>query len=761
MRICIVATELDTRPTGWLSRAAGLAARGHEVTMLWESEVDLPAASEAPSVRFERLEPDDVRSHVPDHRTRSGLVYRWLSRREPDVVHFAGRGGVGFYSLLARGQDVALGESLLVVEAVEGSVDEADGTALISSVDDLERDFMERESLLRADVVHGEPRAIASWKRRLGDVLPARRGPAEELDAWLDWHTELASEAPFVRPAPSPSTPEPSKPLVSVCIPIHDRHRTVVQALESIRSQDYEPIEVVLVDDGSETEEVGELLDSLEPEFGERGWTIVRQPNLYLGAARNRAVREAKGDLVLFLDDDDWLPDHAVSTLVRACLSSGAELVTPFVQYFSGELAPAPTTVPEGRWLPLGGAVEAGPFRNVFGSATALVRKTAFDWLGGFTEDEGVGHEDWELYARAALEGFRIEVVPEPLLWYRRGHASMLESTSKSRNLARSLRPYLGRGRVHDAIVRLAAGAFHAGEERDERRAAAERRLEESLVEERSKVRELQNELQRLHAEEESDIDALLESARLLASRGQGDTVRAILEEVDSLASAMGHPEVQMSAASQGASILADLGHVELAEAWLARALEAGQGNESPSRVLGVLLSSAETLSILGRSEAARQHLASAVVLAYRTGDKRAVTSTLLPKARVLAGAGEHESAWEVLEHASDAARERGDGRTLAKSLLEMADLVERMGEGARAVQLLVEAMRAARQTGHTSFLLDVLIEASEQLRRVGSSGEATSVLHSAEALARQSGNALAHARLQEMTERLQMEPGG
>ena len=93
-------------------------------------------------------------------------------------------------------------------------------------------------------------------------------------------------------------------------------------------------------------------------------------------------------------------------------------------------------------WVPLGNAAGLGVFRNVFGDANALVRRTTFEALGGFTEDYGVGHEDWEFFARASLAGVNLQLVPEPLFWYRLNAASMLRAGNAQADHARSLRPY-------------------------------------------------------------------------------------------------------------------------------------------------------------------------------------------------------------------------------------------------------------------------------------------------------------------------------
>jgi len=90
----------------------------------------------------------------------------------------------------------------------------------------------------------------------------------------------------------------------------------------------------------------------------------------------------------------------------------------------------------------LGGSAEVGVFKNCFGDANSFFRRDSFAALGGYTEDRNVGYEDWELYSKAVLEGFTLEVVPLGLYHYRFTGGSMQKSTSYSRSRRRALRAY-------------------------------------------------------------------------------------------------------------------------------------------------------------------------------------------------------------------------------------------------------------------------------------------------------------------------------
>src|SRR3990167_8128796 len=103
-------------------------------------------------------------------------------------------------------------------------------------------------------------------------------------------------------------------PRVSVVIPTYNYARYLPQAIDSVLGQTYPHIEVVVVDDGS-TDESRDVLRA----YGSRiRW--VQQERQGVSAARNRGVRESRGDLVAFLDADDrWLPTKLERQVARWC----------------------------------------------------------------------------------------------------------------------------------------------------------------------------------------------------------------------------------------------------------------------------------------------------------------------------------------------------------------------------------------------------------------------------------------------------------
>ncbi|MEL5849908.1 MAG: glycosyltransferase, partial [Candidatus Igneacidithiobacillus chanchocoensis] len=261
--------------------------------------------------------------------------------------------------------------------------------------------------------------------------------PAEVERRWQDF---LQDKARVVKQNRIKLHSKAGSPLVSICLVHYNRPHLLAQVLDSLRAQTYRNFEVVLVDDGSPGEAAQRYLDAIQSEFHGHGWQIIRQPNSYLGTARNHAAQAARGDYLLFMDDDNVALPYMLEHFVQAAESSGADILTCVNMPFTGDRVPP---LPERIWVPLGGAAGAGLYRNAFGDANALWKRSAFEHIGGYTTDYGVGHEDWELFSDAVLAGLRLEVVPEPLYWYRVNPQGMLRAGDHWADHARSVRPYL------------------------------------------------------------------------------------------------------------------------------------------------------------------------------------------------------------------------------------------------------------------------------------------------------------------------------
>lgn len=114
-------------------------------------------------------------------------------------------------------------------------------------------------------------------------------------------------------------------PPVSIVVPVYNVSRYLPQCLESVLSQTYQNIEVLIVDDGS-TDGSGSICDR----FAERDPRIrvIHTDNRGLSAARNLGLESISGAFISFIDSDDWIEPNTVETLVKAALQTKADVVT-------------------------------------------------------------------------------------------------------------------------------------------------------------------------------------------------------------------------------------------------------------------------------------------------------------------------------------------------------------------------------------------------------------------------------------------------
>lgn len=102
--------------------------------------------------------------------------------------------------------------------------------------------------------------------------------------------------------------------MVSIIVPIYNTERYLSKCLESIRTQTYLDVEVIMVDDGS-TDGSKNVANG----YAERDnrFRLFSQENAGVSAARNHGLDVAEGDYILFVDSDDWLEPNMIETLVR------------------------------------------------------------------------------------------------------------------------------------------------------------------------------------------------------------------------------------------------------------------------------------------------------------------------------------------------------------------------------------------------------------------------------------------------------------
>ncbi|MBX9854193.1 MAG: glycosyltransferase [Gemmatimonadaceae bacterium] len=105
------------------------------------------------------------------------------------------------------------------------------------------------------------------------------------------------------------------QPLVTVVIPTYNRAGMVREAVESACDQTYRNLEVLVVDDGSVDSTTEVVMGIGDPRI-----RYIRQENLGVSGARNRGIRESRGEYIAFLDSDDLLMPDCIRLKVEEAL---------------------------------------------------------------------------------------------------------------------------------------------------------------------------------------------------------------------------------------------------------------------------------------------------------------------------------------------------------------------------------------------------------------------------------------------------------
>ncbi|MFH1352777.1 MAG: glycosyltransferase [bacterium] len=203
--------------------------------------------------------------------------------------------------------------------------------------------------------------------------------------------------------------PYGNNPLVSVILPTYNREYLIVEAIESVLSQSYSNLELIVVDDcstDSTKKKVTDLKDS-------RIRYVKLEKNRGPAYGRNVGINLAKGEFVAFQDDDDyWLKDK-LEKQVKAL--SGSPITTGMV--YTGIYnvkKDRKKYIPSKKNVVRDGLIFRLLLRGNFVPIHALIRRNCFEKTGLFDEDLPV-LEDWDMWIKISMR-YKILYIREPLV---------------------------------------------------------------------------------------------------------------------------------------------------------------------------------------------------------------------------------------------------------------------------------------------------------------------------------------------------------
>lgn len=224
-----------------------------------------------------------------------------------------------------------------------------------------------------------------------------------------------------------------TNPTVSVIVAVRNGERYLRSAIESVLKQDYEPVEILLID-GHSTDGTAAIAQAVP------GLRYIRQVNQGIADAYNLGIAAAKGTFIAFLSHDDlWTSDK---------LRSQVEYMTsfPYLQYTVARakffLEPGTTSPPGFRQSLYAGDHEAHI------PETLVAKRSIFDAVGLFDTQLRTG-EDVDWFARAKDKQVPHAVIAKVLL-YKRIHNfnTSLNNLSNSQLLLRVMRRSIERKRA-------------------------------------------------------------------------------------------------------------------------------------------------------------------------------------------------------------------------------------------------------------------------------------------------------------------------
>lgn len=225
-----------------------------------------------------------------------------------------------------------------------------------------------------------------------------------------------------------------TQPLVSILMPLYNAEQWVEETIQSCQSQTYANWELIVVDDGSTdaSPSIVEKIASTEPRI-----TLLRQPNAGACVARNLAFRHCKGDYVMYLDADDLISPDKIELQVEALSNSDPKAVAicaweefnsqpstkitfrAFYMSYSSPVDLLTTMWSKGGWM----------------AVTCYLIPRQLIVESGHWNESLLSNQDGEFMCRVLANTSHIVWVPSALMHYRRGHASI--STSNTRSFAK------------------------------------------------------------------------------------------------------------------------------------------------------------------------------------------------------------------------------------------------------------------------------------------------------------------------------------
>ena len=217
-------------------------------------------------------------------------------------------------------------------------------------------------------------------------------------------------------------------PLVSVIICNYNYGQYIGEAIESVMSQTYSNIELVIIDDGStdNSRKVINLYTTSNPAIKYR-----KQQNQGIVFARNLGIELASGDYIVFLDSDDKFPNNYIKTLFDVAISRSFDITYCDLRQF-GTGINRKIKLPEFSLSDI-------KWHNIVHISALIKRSIIKNHRFDVNLNKKLNHEDWDFFLALALDGARIGKTEKTYLLYR-AHDKSRSFNSKDTDIEKALK---------------------------------------------------------------------------------------------------------------------------------------------------------------------------------------------------------------------------------------------------------------------------------------------------------------------------------
>jgi glycosyltransferase involved in cell wall biosynthesis len=211
-------------------------------------------------------------------------------------------------------------------------------------------------------------------------------------------------------------------PTISIIIPSFQQADFLEECIESCYNQTVQPLEILVIDDGSTDGSLEIANRYMFTEFPaiESPVRVISQVNKGLASARNTGIMNAKGDFCLFLDADDMLLENAIGQITNEIIRTNADIVAPSFREFGKSNRDV---------ILQGFTMEDLKLANRIGYFSAI-RRSALLEVGGYSPRMTWGFEDWHLWFNLFSRNKVVAILQEILVMYRVKEHSMIHEAN-------------------------------------------------------------------------------------------------------------------------------------------------------------------------------------------------------------------------------------------------------------------------------------------------------------------------------------------